>query len=269
MDSIKTTMDPYVRQLASYTSRTRGRVLQINDNLQDQRHPLSLHKYLEPHYLLLVMVAYILLVVIVPRFRVKFHIAPWASLHHGISLLSCIFIPYYVITLAIQSNYKAICNFEPLTHDLFAKQLAHIYGSFYLFKIYELFDAVLAHLEKKRLTPSFHFFQITNVFFAWLAAYFAPYGDVYLPVVINSVVSGVLHATYVIRAVQTLAKVSSEFNPARPLMYIQCLLNLGLGIYEYINKCGYPETILLPFIGYNFLTLFYTLVTNTHHVKQD
>jgi hypothetical protein len=46
---------------------------------------------------------------------------------------------------------------------------------------YTNFFKVLAYLECKKLSPSFKFFQIANVFFAWWVAFFAPYGDGTIP----------------------------------------------------------------------------------------
>jgi len=264
-----TTLDPYIQLSSSYLSWVSTRFAEVGNTLQEHRSPLARHKYLEPEYLLVLLLVYILSAFIAPKFKYKIHLTPWALLHHGIALISSIFIPYYVILLAMQSNYKALCNSKPdINHDLIATQLAYIYATFYVFKAFELFDVVFAHLGNKKASSAFKFFQIMNVLFAWSAAFFAPYGDAYLPIVINCAVSILIHTAYIVRIAKWPVDVPSVSTCARYTMYVQCFLNLALGLYEYMNKCEYPDMILHPFIAYNFIAIFYALVTN-NHAKQD
>ena len=117
--------------------------------------------------------------------------------------LLCIFLAGIVVVgiitykIAYPDNLKFVCN-EPTLTDESAEWIAHVFWLFYAQKYFEFLDTVFFTLRKRFYQISFlHLFHHTSITF--VVGFLLPYnysGDMYLPILLNSIVHVFMYAHY-------------------------------------------------------------------------
>jgi hypothetical protein len=169
----------------------------------------------------------------------------------ALSLYMCV----ETIRQAYLGKYKLFGNDMELGSEPHAAGMARIVYVFYVSKAYEFVDTAIMILCKKFNQVSFlHTYHHLTIFAIWhLIAVYAPGGDAYFSVILNSFVHVVMYAYYFCASLNL-----KWLNPIKPfittLQMTQFMCMLIQSTYDYLYPCRYPQ-VLIKLLGVYMLTL--------------
>ena len=169
----------------------------------------------------------------------------------SLSLYMCV----ETIRQAYLGKYKLFGNDLELGNEPHAEGMARIVYIFYVSKAYEFVDTAVMIMCKKFNQVSFlHTYHHLTMFAIWhLIAVYAPGGDAYFSVILNSFVHVVMYAYYFCASLNL-----KWLNPVKPfitsLQMTQFMCMLIQSIYDYLYPCRYPQ-VLVKLLGMYMLTM--------------
>lgn len=159
------------------------------------------------------------------------------------------------IRQAILGNYSLFGNDLEKGHEPHAKGMAHVIWVFYVSKYVEFVDTLVMLLGAKFNQVSFlHCYHHSTIAAIWWAiARWAPGGDAYFSVILNSGVHFVMYFYYL-----TTGQGYNFLKPIKPyittMQMTQFMCMLVQSLYDYMYPCDYPQ-VLVKLLGVYMLTL--------------
>jgi len=156
---------------------------------------------------------------------------------------------------AILGNYKLFGNDLEKGNEPHAAGMARIVYIFYVSKAYEFVDTLIMILCKKFNQVSFlHVYHHATIFAIWWCiAVYAPGGDAYFSVILNSFVHTVMYAYYFFAGLKF-----TFLQPIKPyitsLQMTQFMAMLIQSAYDFLYPCDYPQP-LVRLLGVYMITL--------------
>nr|BCB67644.1 C18/C20 elongase [Parietichytrium sp.] len=169
----------------------------------------------------------------------------------GLSLYMCV----ETIRQAILGGYKVFGNDMEKGTESHAQGMSRIVYVFYVSKAYEFLDTAIMILCKKFNQVSFlHVYHHATIFAIWWAiAKYAPGGDAYFSVILNSFVHTVMYAYYFFSS-QGFGFVKPIKPYITTLQMTQFMAMLVQSLYDYLFPCDYPQA-LVQLLGVYMITL--------------
>eukprot|EP00514_Thraustochytrium_sp_LLF1b_P002829 CAMPEP_0184513068 /NCGR_PEP_ID=MMETSP0198_2-20121128/3228_1 /TAXON_ID=1112570 /ORGANISM="Thraustochytrium sp., Strain LLF1b" /LENGTH=277 /DNA_ID=CAMNT_0026903157 /DNA_START=91 /DNA_END=924 /DNA_ORIENTATION=- len=187
--------------------------------------------------------------------REPFQLKGFKLIHNFILFALSLYMCLETIRQAFLGNYKLFGNDLETGDEPHSEGMSRIIYIFYVSKAYEFVDTLIMILCKKFNQVSFlHCYHHATIFFIWwVIATYAPGGDAYFSVILNSFVHTVMYAYYFFSAL--------GFNFVKPIKpYItgmqmtQFMAMLVQSTYDYLYPCRYPQP-LVKLLGIYMLTL--------------
>jgi len=198
-------------------------------------------------YLVMVFVGSI----VMRAFATGFTLKTFKIFHNLVLFLLSLYMCLECINQAMLGGYKLFGNALEKGDEPHAAGMAQIVYIFYMSKSYEFVDTVCMLLKKKFNQVSFlHVYHHSTIFFIWwVIAKYAPGGDAYFSVILNSFVHVVMYAYYL------FSTLGFSFQKAlKPyittLQMTQFVAMLIQSCYDTLNPCDYPAPIVHLLGGY-------------------
>lgn len=159
------------------------------------------------------------------------------------------------IRQAYLGNYKLFGNDLEKGDEPHAKGMATVVWIFYVSKFAEFVDTLIMILCKKFNQVSFlHCYHHSTIAAIWWAiARWAPGGDAYFSVILNSGVHFVMYAYYALSSQgYTFLQPIKPYITTMQMTQFMCMLVQSL--YDYMYPCDYPQ-VLVKLLGVYMLTL--------------
>jgi elongation of very long chain fatty acids protein 4 len=180
------------------------------------------------------------------------------KIHNLFLFLLSLYMCLEAIRQAVLNEYSLFGNDMATKATAGSLGMSQIVWIFYLSKSYEFFDTFIMILTKKNKQISFlHVYHHSTIFAIWWCiAKYAPGGDAYFSVILNSFVHVVMYAYYF----QSTIKYEGVFSmkPIKPyitsLQMFQFMCMLIQSFYDYMFPCNYPRFLVILLGGY-MLTL--------------
>jgi len=179
---------------------------------------------------------------------------PLLLIHNLVLLVVHLYLVIEIIREALRNEYSLWCN--EFTEGIVGKQMANLFWLFYWAKALELLSVLYNIALKKPFSTVSTMLYFENVFFAWWVVFFAPHGEAYFPIILNSALSVVVSAHYLIVDVARTKWLAQSLHS---LIILQCLSNVVQVVYNAKPSCTYPETIRYPFVLYNVIAMCFFL----------
>jgi elongation of very long chain fatty acids protein 4 len=173
----------------------------------------------------------------------------------ALSLYMCL----EAIRQAVIANYSVFGNDLGKGTPEQQKGMANIIWIFYMSKSYEFFDTFIMIINGKWKQVSFlHVYHHSTIFAIWwMIARFAPGGDCYFCVILNSFVHVVMYAYYFFTSIGwNFIRVVKPYITS--LQMTQFMAMTVQSLYDYMYPPVYPRNIVILLGGYmlTLLTLF-------------
>jgi hypothetical protein len=190
-----------------------------------------------------------------PKKKEKGLIDHFKLFHNGFLFALSSYMCLEALRQALLNEFSLFGNGMAKGTEPHAQGLANIVWIFYLSKSYEFVDTlIMIYTEKWKQVSFLHVYHHSTIFAIWwIIAKYAPGGDAYFSVILNSFVHVVMYAYYFFTSINlNFIRVVKPYITALQMTQFVCMLIQS--VYDYLTPYDYPQSLVV-LLGIYMVTL--------------